>query len=146
MAINTLKTKVSHKDGLLVEAEARGFKFTMDEPEEDGGTNTFMNPVEVLLSALGGCMTIVATMLAPKLKIEIDDFHVEVEGDIDSDGFTGKDPNVRVGLQDIRYTIHIKSNAPEKKIKKLCDLISKYCPVKDTLKGVSVSGDFVVEK
>lgn len=146
MAVNTSKVKVSWKGGLLAEAEARGFKFTMDEPEDEGGTNTFMHPVEVLLSSLGGCMTIVATMLAPKLRIELDDFHVEVEGDLDSDGFTGKDPNVRVGLQDIRYTLHIKSDAPEGKIKKLCDLISKYCPVKDTLRGVPVKGDFVVEK
>lgn len=146
MALNTSKVKVNWKGGLLAEAQARGFKFTMDEPEDEGGTNTFMHPVEVLLSALGGCMTIVTTMLAPKLRVEIDDLHVEVEGDIDSDGLTGKDPNVRVGLQDIRYTIHIKSDAPENKIKKLSDLVAKYCPVKDTLKGVSVSGDFVVEK
>lgn len=146
MAIETSKVKVKHKGGLLAEAETRGFKLTMDEPEEMGGTNTFMNPVEVLLSALGGCMTIVATMLAKKLRIELDDFYVEVEGDLDPDGFTGKDPDARVGLQDVRYTLHIKSNAPEKKIKKLHDLISNYCPIKDTLRGVPVTGDYIIEK
>ncbi len=40
-------------NGLQVEANARGFKITLDEPEELGGTNTGMNPVEAVLCALG---------------------------------------------------------------------------------------------
>lgn len=90
-------------------------------------------------------MTIVTTLLAPKFKVELEDFYVDIEGDLDSDGYTGKDPDVRIGLQDIRYTMHIKSSAPEKNIQRLCDTVAKYCPVKDTLRGVPVTGSYVLE-
>jgi len=46
MAIETSYAKVEWKDGVVAEGISRGFKVTMDEPVEDGGTNTAMNPVK----------------------------------------------------------------------------------------------------
>ncbi|MBE6829194.1 MAG: OsmC family peroxiredoxin, partial [Ruminococcaceae bacterium] len=42
-------------EGLKVETNARGFKIVLDEPEDLGGTNTGMNPVEAILCSLGAC-------------------------------------------------------------------------------------------
>ena len=64
--ISTFNAKVSRlSDGLQVEAQSRGFKVLMDEPVEGGGTDKGMNPVELLLSSYGGCLTILAAMMAP---------------------------------------------------------------------------------
>lgn len=145
MAIETTNVKVDWKGGTVAEGTARGLKLVMDEPMEEGGTNTAMHPVETLLSALGGCMTIVATMFAPKFRVDLKGFSIEVEGDMDSDGFLGKNPDVRVGLSDIRYKMHIVSDSPEENIRRLHKFVETHCPVKDTLKGVSVSGTYVVE-
>ena len=146
MALQTFNAKVEWKGGVVAEATARGFKVTMDEPEELGGTNTAMNPVEMLLCALGGCMSIVASVFAPKFRVELKGLSIELEGDLDPDGFTGKNPDVRKGFSDIRYKMHIESDSPEANIEKLHKFITTHCPVKDTLEGVQVSGSYVIEK
>ena len=146
MSIETSYAKVDWKGGVLVEGTSRGFKVTMDEPVDEGGTDTAMNPVELLLCSLGGCMSIVASMFAPKFRVELKGFSIELEGDLDPDGFMGKNPNVRKGFSDIRYKMNIVSDSPEENIKKLHKFIEEYCPVKDTLKGVPVTGTYVIQK
>src|SRR5262245_5213313 len=37
---------------------ARSFDFTLDEPNEIGGTNRFANPQEYLLGAMNACMIV----------------------------------------------------------------------------------------
>jgi uncharacterized OsmC-like protein len=49
----------SEKDNFAVCSQIRGFKTTIDEPLELGGTDSGPNPVELLLAALGGCQEIV---------------------------------------------------------------------------------------
>lgn len=139
MALETSKVRVDWKGGLVAEGTARGFKVIMDEPKDEGGTDTAMHPVESLLCALGGCMAIVASAFAPLAGVKLKGFWVEIEGDLDPDGFLGKNPDVRKGLQDIRYKMHIESDSPQEKIDRLYKLIEDRCPVKDTLRGVPVS-------
>jgi uncharacterized OsmC-like protein len=146
MAKVTFSARVDWKGGLVAEGDARGFRVRVDEPKSLGGTDTAMNPVEMLLCSLGGCMSIVASSFAPMCGVELKGFSVELEGDLDPDGFMGKNPNVRKGFSDIRYKMHIVSDSPEDKIKKLYEIIENRCPVRDTLQGVPVSGTYVIEK
>jgi len=132
MAITTFKATVRKKEGLRVEGEARGFKVIIDEPEELGGTNQGMNPVELVLCSLGSCQTILAASFAEKSKVDLEDFWVDVEGELDPDGFMGLS-DVRPGYSNIRFHFHIKSNSPEENIKKFVELIEKRCPIADTL-------------
>ena len=121
--------------GLQVESEARGFKFIIDEPEEMGGTNTGMNPVEALLCALGSCQSIVAFSFAEANGINLEDFHVELEGDLDPNGFMGLNENVRNGYQEIRYSMHFKSDASQEELEKFANFIESKCPVGDCLQN-----------
>ena len=135
MPLNTFKAVVKKKEGLAVECEARGFKFILDEPEELGGTNTGMNPVEALLCSLGACQTIVASAFAGEFGIDLKDFWVELEGDLDTDGFMGLS-DVRPGYSKIRFNMHIKSDAPEEKINEFVEFIEKRCPVGDSINNI----------
>ena len=119
-------------DGLQVETNSRGFKILMDEPKELGGTNAGLNPVEAILCALGGCQTIVAVAFAKANHFAFEEFHVEIEGDLDPDGFTGK-ADVRNGFQEIRYSMHFKTNESQEKTEKFADFIEERCPVCDIL-------------
>lgn len=119
--------------GLQVENETRGFKLLIDEPENEGGTNTGMTPVEALLAALGSCQTICAFAFARLKRINLEGFHVELEGDLDPDGFMGKDPNVRNGFQEIRYTMHFKSDASQEELEEYAAFIESRCPIADCL-------------
>ncbi|SHJ48752.1 Uncharacterized OsmC-related protein [Hathewaya proteolytica DSM 3090] len=119
-------------DGLQVETNARGFKIIMDEPKNLGGTDEGMNPVEALLCTLGACQTIVASAFAPAHNFTFEEFHVELEGDLDPDGFMGK-ADVRSGFQEIRFVMHFKTNEPKEKVEAFAKFIENTCPVGDCL-------------
>jgi len=129
--------------GLHVVSKARGFEVSMDEPESLGGTNVGMNPVELLLSALGGCLAVLVPAFAAEQGLQIDDVTVGLEGDLDPDGYMGKAP-VRPGFQDIRVTVNVASPEPREKIEELIELVFERCPVKDTLRGVPVSERYTI--
>jgi len=142
MTISTVQAKTTLKENMVVEAETRGHRIIIDEPENLGGTDQGMNPVELLLSSLGACQAIVARTYAKKFDIDLKNFWVELEGDIDTDGFLGKS-DVRPGFQQIRYTFHIETDAPEDKVNAYKNYIESHCPVGDSL-GIGV--DLISQK
>ncbi len=133
MAVEVFKSTAQLTEGMRVECVARDHTITLDEPKELGGTDTGMNPVEAVLCALGACKCIVARCFAKAHKIDLQDFRVEVEGDLDPDGFMGKNKDAKVGLSEIRSKIYIKSSSPKEDIEKFVEFIDRTCPVADTL-------------
>lgn len=138
MANQEFKSITTVKEGLFVEAEARNFKVHMDEPEQLGGTDKAMNPVEMLLSALGGCLAISITAFSKAARVEIKNCKVNVVGDLDPDGFLGLNQNVRTGFSQIRYDVELETDSSQEKVEKLMKMVEEKCPVSDTLKGVEV--------
>lgn len=122
------------KNGLQVESESRGFKIIIDEPKDLGGTDIAMSPVEALLCALGACQTIVATAFAKSQKFALESFHVELEGDLDTDGFLGL-ADVRNGFQEIRYKMHFKTSETQERADAYADFIESVCPVGDCIEN-----------
>lgn len=138
MANITFKSDVRWTgDGVSSDAQSGPHTIRIDEPEVLGGKNTGPNPVELLLSALGGCLVVLVNAFAPAHGVEVKDVRVDVEGDLDPDGFMGKS-DVRPGFSEIRYKLEIDSPSPAEKIAALTAHVVKVCPVKDTLSGVPV--------
>ena len=132
MPLETFKATAHLQQGMVVKAKSRNFEITIDEPKNLGGTDQGMNPVELVLCALGACQSIVARVYARKFDITFEDFRVEVEGDLDTDGFMNKS-DVRRGYSEVRYNIHIKTDAPREKVEAFVDFIERTCPVGDTI-------------
>lgn len=149
MAVQTFKATSRKGDGgLSVVNETRGFKIIMDEPESLGGTDKGMNPVEGLLVSLGSCLTIVGMAFAKSHGIDLQDIRVDTEGDLDPAGFLQGKEGVRPGYQEVRFTIHIKSDSPEDKLREFQKFMESRCPVSDTI-GVGttvVANDLVIER
>jgi uncharacterized OsmC-like protein len=135
VAIVTFRSESVLKGGLSVENRAGKFTVLMDEPETLRGTDTGMNPVEMLLCCLGACQCIVARLFARARKIEFQDLRVELEGDMDTDGFLKGKDGVRAGFREIRYTFHIRTDADEEKVREFVDFVKSRCPVNDSLLG-----------
>lgn len=135
--MNTIFKATAKKlpEGLQVETTVRNFKILLDEPEDLGGTNKGLNPVEAVLSALGACQTICAYAFAGAMHIDLKDFYVELEGDLDPDGFMGLNKEVRNGFSEVRFTMHMTTDASQKKAEKLADFIESRCPVGDCLEN-----------
>ncbi len=128
----TFEAEVDKKEGMECEAKMRDFSLTIDEPENLGGTNKGPNPVEVLLSSLGGCLSIVGVVVAKEMGLELGNFDLKIQGDLDPRGFQGT-ADVPAGFQDIRVKIEEIEGIPEEKMEEFIEGIKKRCPIEDTL-------------
>ena len=107
------------------------FVFDNDEPVVLLGEDNGANPVEFVLHALAGCLTTSLVYHAAAQGIKIDAVESTFEGDLDLRGFLGMNEDVRNGYEDIRVTFKIKADAPDEKLKELCELAQKRSPVFD---------------
>ncbi|WP_152393257.1 OsmC family protein [Paenibacillus guangzhouensis] len=130
--VQTFKASAHLQDGVKVVTQARQFELIIDEPKNLGGTDTGMNPVEALLASLGACQSIVARVYAPKFDVVLEDFRVDVEGELDLDGFFNRS-EVRPGYSDIRYTFYIKTPSSPEKVEQFVQFLESKCPVGDTI-------------
>ncbi|MFB1051194.1 OsmC family protein [Paraliobacillus sp. JSM ZJ581] len=132
MPLTTFQATAQLQEGVQVKVTSRNFEIIVDEPKELGGNDTGMNPVELTLAALGACQTIVAQVYAKKFDITFDDLWIDVEGELDTDGFLGKS-TVRPGYSNIRFNVYIATNDAKEKVEKFVSFIEQTCPVADTI-------------
>ena len=124
--------------GLKVSCRSREFEFFLDEPKNLGGTNTGMNPVEALLSSLGACKVIVAKSFARLHKIKLNSIRFELEGELDTDGFMGKNPEAKIGFSKIITNFYIDADNTDEEIAEYVEFINRTCPVADTIENPPV--------
>ena len=146
MANVIFKGTVETKNGLTVDCNAREFSFTLDEPNELGGNNQGMNPVEALLNSLGACKAIVAKSFAPMKGVKFNSLKIELEGTLDPDGFTGKNPDAKIGLSKIHTKYTFDSDETEEKLREFVDFMEHTCPVMDTIVNAPEFTDEIIKK
>jgi putative redox protein len=128
---NSLHMKVTLKrlnDSFLMEAKNEtGNTVQMDASPKIGGQNLGARPMEVLLMSLAGCSTIDVLMILKKMKQDVADYHVEVEGE--------REPDVEPSLyRNIHLSYSFKGDLDEEKVKRAIGLsLEKYCSVAKTL-------------
>jgi len=133
MKVRTYKAQTKWLKGFKAESEIREFKIGIDEPLELRGTNTAPNPVELLLTALGGCIALTYCSYAKRFEVDIEDLIVSLEGDMIPGGWVDERGKVRRGFKQIRYEVQIKTRATEEKISQLHKMVEETCPVSDML-------------
>ncbi len=134
-------------EGLKVRATARDFSIVLDEPEEQGGSNAGMNPIELALCSVCACQTITTAIFADFYGIPVEDVRVEADGEMDPEGFSGMNPDVRPGLQNMRFRFIIKSKAPRIQVEELVKAVERMCPVGDSFRqGVKLEPPELVLK
>jgi uncharacterized OsmC-like protein len=90
-------------------------------------------PVEYALAALAGCLTTTLVYHAAAQGVRIDEIESELVGDGDLRGFLGLDETVRNGLDKIKVTFNIKSDAPREKLQELVELAQNRSGVFDMI-------------
>jgi uncharacterized OsmC-like protein len=125
-------TALKLDEGMQVLTESQGFKIIFDEPERMGGTNKGVNPMAGLLSVMGACQVVVATMFAKQFNISFTEFYLDVEGDMDMAGIMQK-ADVRTGFSEIRFKMHFKSDNSKEELEDFAKFIEKNCPISDSL-------------
>lgn len=115
--------EVNWKKGMAFEAEVNGHKVIMDAPLESGGEEKGPRPKPLMMVSLAGCTGMDVVSLLRKMRVEIDDFSIKIQGDI-----TEEHPKHFTRMH-IIYQFKGK-DLPLDKIKKAIDLSQeRYCGV-----------------
>ncbi len=123
------------------------FKIEGDQPKNFLGSDKGPASVEILLAALGHCISNNWAMFGASMGISIESLRLEVEGDLDAQGRMGlpEPGKVRPGYQIIRITHYVKSTAPKEQLEQLKQLAEDRSPTRDSLRAVSISSKLVIE-
>ena len=132
-ATTTFKSNSSLIEGFNSRAILRQHSIDVDEPKELGGTDLGPNPVELILAALGTCQEITYKAYATVLGIPLESVAVELEGELDLQGFLALNDKIRPGYQKIRGRVKIKSDADAETLDKLRQAVNAHCPVLDII-------------
>ena len=143
------KAKTNWLGGFRSQAQIRDFTVSMDEPDALGGSDTSPNMVEMVLGAYGCCLTTGYAMNAGLRGIELEDIQIELEGDLDLNGFLGlQDPEATwPGYTNVRAKVFLKApTATPDQIQELHDAVVRTSPVGSILKQpLSVATELTVE-
>jgi uncharacterized OsmC-like protein len=120
------------------ENDSRILPFIMDSdaPRVLLGRDFGPTPVEILLHALGSCLTTSIVYRAAACGIHIVELESDVEGELDMRGLFGMHGEVRPGFQSINVNVRARTDATQEQLR----LFSESSPVFDMLsKPVPVS-------
>ncbi len=76
------KVKISWKEKMAFSAEVNGHEIMLDASEKVGGENRGPRPKPLMLAALAGCTGMDVVSILKKMRVEVEDFNVSVEGDL----------------------------------------------------------------
>ncbi len=100
-----------------------GIMVPIDGAQEIGGEGKGYRPKALMLSALAGCSGIDIAMLIKKMRLEVDTFHIDVEGEL-----TEENPKIYHKVDVVFHFFGAKLEA--EKIEKVVNLsVEKYCGV-----------------
>ena len=76
------QVKINWLENMAFEADVNGHKITLDASETVGGENRGPRPKPLMLTALAGCTGMDVVSILKKMRVELEEFNVIVEGDI----------------------------------------------------------------
>lgn len=105
------------------------WKLQLDEPVEDGGSNSGPNPMQYFIASLAGCQNEQANVVADELKLTIEKIDIEVEIDLDLAGFMGEANHSNGSYKEVRLNAKVHGEVSEDQIKVLGKKVDDRCPI-----------------
>src|SRR3954449_2018243 len=129
----TFTTVTTWQDGARARTTARSFSIDTDEPAPLGGTDAAVDPMELVLAAVGTCLNIGWVTQARKRGVEYRDLRIEVSGNYDLRGYLGIDDDTRPGFTDISYTVTVDSDASPEQLAEIQKAAERTSPMFDNV-------------
>ena len=133
-----MKTIVRWIDGMMMVGEsASGHALIMDGPEDLGGKNLGVRPMEMLLLGMGGCTTVDVISTLKKMREAVSDCRVEISAE-------RADEHPKVFTKIHLHFVVKGDNLNKKKVAKAVSLSAdKYCSASIMLgKMATITHDF----
>ena len=102
-----------------------------DVPAGLGGDATAPTPGALARAALGSCLAMGYRMRAARHGVHLASIEVAVETDSDIAGLIDLDAAVAAGFVDVRYRVHIVSDAPMERVAELVEEADRLSPMLD---------------
>lgn len=122
-------------DGARARTTARSFAIETDEPAPLGGTDQGIDPMELLLAAVGSCLQIGWVTQAAKRGIDLRGLRIEVSGDYDLRGYFDLDDEVRPGFSEVSYSVAVDSDADEQTLEEIRATVEATSPMLDNARN-----------
>ncbi len=130
----------SHVETFKAEAQGNGWptkvsitdtqwKLQLDEPTEDGGSNSGANPMQYFIASLAGCQNEQSQVVAEELSLNITQVDINVEIDLDLAGFMGMSDNSNGSYKNVRLDAVVHGEATDVQIKSLGEKVDARCPI-----------------
>ena len=116
----------------LGEVLPRHFTMRGDHPPELLGQNTGPTAVETLLAALGACLAGTFAAQATARGVEVKRLAVDVEADMDLNGFFGLQP-IPAGVSNVTAQFQVESDADSEVLQEIADAAKAHSPVFDSV-------------
>ncbi|MBN1954406.1 MAG: OsmC family protein [Anaerolineae bacterium] len=131
--LRSYQVTVERQDKAHALASSHGHTLTLGARQ--GDSTAGFNAAETLLASLGACLITNVTALAEKMRLQVDQVRVEIEGD------RRDEPP---GIVQIRYRLVLDSPEPLDKLEKLHEVVFRWGTVTNTLlDGAAIQGDLL---
>jgi len=133
--------EINWQEKMAFEVEVAGHKLIIDADEKVGGENKGPQPKPFMLVALGGCTAMDVISILKKMRVDLDDFKVKVEGD------TTEEHPKHYNKMKVIYEFTGK-NLPKAKIEKAVSLSEeRYCGVSASYKkAMELSSEIILNE
>jgi putative redox protein len=132
---------IQYKKNMSFNVEVSGHKMIIDSTEEFGGNNEGPKPKSLLLVALAGCTGMDVVSMLKKMRIDFEDFRINVDGNV-----TDAHPR---HFDHMHITYFVKgNNIPVDKVEMAIKLSQeKYCGVSYSFRfAMKLTHELIVEK
>jgi uncharacterized OsmC-like protein len=145
--INNIKKNMEnlHLETFKAEAQGNGWptkvsitdtewKLQLDEPVEDGGSNSGANPMQYFTASLAGCQNEQAQVVADELSITIEQIDIKIEIDLDLSGFMGVSDSSDGSYKNVRLDTVVHGEVTDEQITIIGQKVDARCPILALLK------------
>jgi uncharacterized OsmC-like protein len=137
----SFETVTEWQDGAQAVTRARSFVIQTDEPTPLGGTDEAIDPMELLLGALGSCLTIGWVTQANLRGVDFRDLKITVTAPFDLRGYLALDDKVRPGFGGLEYRVDVDSDADQQVLDEIRAAAEATSPMFDNiLRATPVAG------
>lgn len=117
------------KGGVRTEMSVRSFApFMVDEPASLGGTDKGPNPVELVLSGLSSCTSVMISLIANEQGFAYEAAEFSNSGQIDLQGMSGVE-GVSPHFQSVQFDVVVTTGESDERLQQLKAEVEKRCPV-----------------
>lgn len=110
------------------------WSFQLDEPEEEGGTNSGPNPMHHFVASLAGCQNEQAQVVAEELGFEAARIEMTVEIALDLSGFMGNAADSNSAFQHVTINTRV-AGVSDDQARSLGDRVDARCPILGLLRS-----------